>query len=328
LSLAAMRGELRSAALTGRPKPAPPCTISAAQSFYPFFMQLGFVGIGRMGFGMARNLLRAGHEVSVYNRTRERAEALVRDGATVADSPAAACRGAAAVFTMLSDDAALREVSRGKDGILRALEPGAMHVSASTVSTACARAMEVLHEGQGRGFVSACVWGRPAVAEAGKLITMAAGPAELVEHCRPLLGAFSRAVFIAGCEPWQANAAKLCGNFMIASMMEAFSESFATLRKGGVQPQPFLDAMVELFGSALYANYGKLIVEERFEPAGFALKLGLKDAELVLDNARECASPMPMASLVRDRLLAAFTQDGGEADWTSVSRVSAREAGL
>jgi 3-hydroxyisobutyrate dehydrogenase-like beta-hydroxyacid dehydrogenase len=304
-----------------RKKPPP-------QSFYPFFMKLGFVGIGRMGFGMARNLLGAGHEVSVYNRTRERAEALARDGATVVDSPAAACRGAEAVFTMISDDAALRDVVRGETGILHALERGGVHISASTVSTACAREMAALHAEAGQGFLSACVWGRPAVAEAGKLIAMAAGPAELLERFRPLLGAFSRAVFIAGHEPWQANAAKLCGNFMIAGMMEAFSESFATLRKCNVQPQPFLDAMVELFGSALYANYGKLIVEERFEPAGFALKLGLKDAGLTLDTARECASPMPMASLVRDRLLAAFAQDGGEADWTSVARVSAREAGL
>jgi 3-hydroxyisobutyrate dehydrogenase-like beta-hydroxyacid dehydrogenase len=291
-------------------------------------MKLGFVGLGRMGSGMARNLIRAGHEVSVFNRTRQKAEALTRDGAVIADSPAMACRGAAAVFTMISDDAALSDVVRGKDGMLGALERGAVHISSSTVSAACAREMTALHAGAGQGFVSACVFGRPEVAENKKLIVIAAGPADQMEKCRPLFGAIGRAVFVAGCEPWQANAAKLCGNFMIASMMEAFSESFATLRKCNMSPQPFLDAMVELFGSALYANYGKLMVEERFEPAGFALKLGLKDAGLALDNARECSAPMPMASLVRDRLLSAFAQGWGELDWTSVARISAREAGL
>ena len=291
-------------------------------------MKLGFVGLGRMGLGMARSLARTGHEVSAYNRTRDKAEALVRDGVAPVGSPAAACRGAAAVFTMVSDDAALSEVVRGKDGILGALTPNAVHISSSTVSAACAREIAALHAGAGQGFVSACVFGRPEVAEKGKLVIVAAGRPEVVERCRPLLGAIGRAVFIAGEEPWQANAAKLCGNFMIAGMMEAFSEAFAALRKANVPPQAFLDAMVELFGSALYANYGKIIMEERFDPAGFALKLGLKDANLVLDNARECAAPMPMASLVRDRLLSAFAQGWGELDWTSVSRVSAREAGL
>lgn len=291
-------------------------------------MKLGFVGLGRMGSGMARSLVRAGHQVSVYNRTRQKAEALTRDGAMVADSPAGACRGAAAVFTMLSDDAALSEVVRGEHGILGALEPDAVHVSSSTVSAACAREMTALHGEAGRGFVSACVFGRPEAAENRKLIVIAAGRAELLEDCRPLFGAIGRAVFVAGCEPWQANALKLCGNFMIASMMEAYSEAFAALRKAKVQPQVFLDAMIELFGSAVYANYGKLLIEERFEPAGFALKLGLKDAGLALDNARECAAPMPMASLVYDRLLSALAQGWGDLDWTSVVRVSAREAGL
>jgi 3-hydroxyisobutyrate dehydrogenase-like beta-hydroxyacid dehydrogenase len=133
---------------------------------------------------------------------------------------------------------------------------------------------------------------------------------------------------IAGAEPWQANALKLCGNFMIASMLEAFGEAYAVMRKAGVDPHTFLEVMNGLFGSPVYANYGALAADERFQPAGFTVKLGLKDANLVLATAGECAAPMPMASLVRDRLLAALANGQGEMDWVSVAKVSARNAGL
>jgi 3-hydroxyisobutyrate dehydrogenase-like beta-hydroxyacid dehydrogenase len=133
---------------------------------------------------------------------------------------------------------------------------------------------------------------------------------------------------VAGREPWQANAVKLCGNFMIASMIESFGEAYATLRKAEVDPHLFLDVMTALFGSPVYANYGKLIADEKFEPAGFALRLGFKDARLAIETARECASPMPIASLVHDRLLEAIALGMGEIDWSGVARVSAIHAGL
>ncbi|HEV2448170.1 MAG TPA: NAD(P)-dependent oxidoreductase [Candidatus Sulfopaludibacter sp.] len=290
-------------------------------------MKIAFIGLGRMGSGMARNLLRAGHELAVYNRGREKAEALA-DGARVADSPAAACRGVEAAITMLADDAAVEQMTLGDNGIGEGLAAGAVHVSASTISTALARRLAAEHETRGQAYLSAPVFGRPDAAEAKRLLVVAAGPAAVVDRCRPLFDAVGRQTFVAGAKPWQANAVKLCGNFMIASMLETFGEAFATLRKSNVPPHLFLEVMNALFGSPVYANYGRIVADEQFEPAGFALRLGLKDVRLVLETAQECASPMPLASLIRDHLLSGIAQGQAEMDWSSVARVIARDAGL
>lgn len=281
-----------------------------------------------MGSGMARNLLRAGHRVTVYNRSREKAEALAADGASIAGSPAEACRDSEAALTMLADDRAVEEVAFGESGMTAALPPGAIHVSCSTIGTAMARRLAEQHASRAQGYLSAPVFGRPEAAEAKKLIVVAAGAAELIERCRPIFDAIGRQTFVAGAEPWQANAVKLCGNFMIASMLETFGEAFATLRKAGVDSHLFLETMSALFGSPVYASYGSMMADERFEPAGFALKLGLKDVRLVLETAEECASPMPLASLIRDHLLSAVAQGQADLDWSSISRVIARNAGL
>lgn len=281
-----------------------------------------------MGSGMARNVLRAGHTLSVFNRSREKAESLARDGARVASSPADACRDADAVLTMLADDHAVEEVVFGGSGILGALRNDRIHVSHSTISTALARRLDAEHETKAQGYVSAPVFGRPEAAESKRLLVVAGGEDKLIERCRPLFDAVGRQAFVAGSEAWQANALKLCGNFMIASMLESFGEALATLRKAGVTPSVFLDAMNALFGSPVYANYGRVIVEEKFDPAGFTLRLGLKDMRLLLQTAEECAAPMPVASAIRDHLVSGLALGQGEMDWSSVARVSARNAGL
>lgn len=277
---------------------------------------------------MARNLLRAGHELTVYNRSRDKAEPFAREGARVAASPAEACRECEAAMTMLSDDAALEQVVFGDAGIAGALPRGAMHISCSTIGTALARRLADAHGERHQEFVSAPVFGRPEAAEAKKLVVAAGGRNETIERCRPLLQAVGRETFIAGEQPWQANAVKLCGNFMIASMIQSFGEAFATMRKAGVAPELFLGVMNSLFASPVYANYGKMIADERYEPAGFALKLGLKDMRLVLETAEQCASPMPIASHLRDRFLSGVAQGQAEMDWSSVARVAAKAAGL
>ncbi|HTP33769.1 MAG TPA: NAD(P)-dependent oxidoreductase [Candidatus Acidoferrales bacterium] len=291
-------------------------------------MKIGFVGLGNMGEGMARNLLRAGHRLAAYNRTRAKAEALAPDGARIAASPADACRDAEAVFTMLSDDAAVESAVFGSDGIAGALPPAAAHISSSTISTAIARRLADEHSKRGQGFLSAPVFGRPDAAASARLVVVAAGPSALVDRFQPLFAAIGRQTFVAGDQPWQANALKLCGNFMIGSMIETFGEAVACLRKAGVDPHVFLDAMTALFGSPVYANYGRLIVNEQFDPAGFALRLGLKDIRLVLETSQECAAPMPIASLVRDHLLSGVASGQANLDWSSIARVSARNAGL
>jgi 3-hydroxyisobutyrate dehydrogenase-like beta-hydroxyacid dehydrogenase len=289
-------------------------------------MKIAFLGLGKMGSGMARNLIRAGYELTVYNRTIEKAHQI--EGARVAESPADACSDAEAAITMLADDPAVEALVFGEHGILSALPEGSTHISSSTISTAMARRLASAHESRKQGYLSAPVFGRPEAAEAKKLIVVPAGPRERIEKFERVFEAIGRATFIAGTEGWQANAAKLCGNFMIASMFEAFGEAFATLRKSGVEPQKFLEITNELFQSPVYANYGKFIANEKFEPAGFALKLGLKDIRLVLQTAEECASPMPMASVIRDHFLDAMAHGQGELDWSSITRAAARQAGI
>lgn len=291
-------------------------------------MKLGFLGLGRMGSGMARNLLRAGHDVAVYNRSRAKAEALATDGARIVDSPADASRHAEAVLTMLADDQAVEDLVFGENGIASALERGAIHISHSTISTAMGRRLTGEHSKRGQGYLSVPVFGRPEAAENKKLLVVAAGPSELIERCHPIFDAIGRQAFVVGSEPWQANAVKLCGNFMIASMIETFGEAYAVLRKAGTSPHTFLEIANALFASPVYSAYGRIIADENFEPAGFALKLGLKDVRLALATAEECAAPMPIASLIRDHLLSAMANGQAELDWSSVTQVAARNAGL
>jgi 3-hydroxyisobutyrate dehydrogenase-like beta-hydroxyacid dehydrogenase len=291
-------------------------------------MKIGFIGVGKMGAGMARNLSRAGHRVSAYNRSSAKAAALAADGIQPADTVAAACRDSEAVFTMVADDYALDAIVFGEGGLATALPSGAAHISSSTVSTALARRLTSEHSARGQGFLSAPVFGRPEAAESRQLVVVAGGPANLTDRFQPLLEAIGRKFFVAGPEPWQANAVKLCGNFMIASMLETFGEAFATLRKAQVDPHLFLDVINALFGSPVYANYGRIIADEKFDPPGFPVLLGLKDVGLILETAQECASPMPIASLVRDQLLSALAQGQAALDWASVSKIAARNAGL
>jgi 3-hydroxyisobutyrate dehydrogenase-like beta-hydroxyacid dehydrogenase len=291
-------------------------------------MHLGFIGLGKMGAGMARNLLRAGHRLAVYNRSREKMDSFATDGARLTESPSQAVLGCEVAFTMLADDRSVEEVVFADDGIARTLGRGAVHISCTTISTAMAKRLTEEHARRGQQFVSAPVFGRPEAAETKKLLVVIAGNEVTVARCLPLCAAIGRQTFIAGSEPWQANAVKLCGNFMIASLIEAFGESFATLRKAGVGPQLFLDVMNALFDSPIYANYGKMIANGTFEPAGFKLSLGLKDVRLALAAADELTAPMPLASLLKDQFLAALAAGQGDLDWCSMAKVAARNAGV
>ncbi len=291
-------------------------------------MRVGFIGLGNMGLPIARNLLKAGHELTVYNRTRSKAEALVAAGAKVANSLTEAS-AAEVVMTMLADDHAVEQATLGDGGILNTLASGGVHVSLSTISTALSGRLTEAHKARGQSFVASPVFGRPEAAEAARLVVVAAGPHEAVEHVRPLLEAIGRKVFVVGPEPQSANAVKLAGNFLIASMLETLSEAFALTRKSGVEPATFLEIVNgSFFQSPIYENYGKIIIGEKFSPPGFALRLGLKDVRLVLAAGDEAAVPMPVASVIRDHFLSGVARGWGDMDWAALAKVVAEDAGL
>jgi len=294
-------------------------------------VKIGFIGLGRMGWPIARNLLRAGHEVTAYNRSVPPVEALAGLGARAAASGWEAAGEAEVLFTMLPDDPAVEEVIFGAEnpGAIAALRTGATHVCLSTISVGLSRRLAAEHQASGQGYLAAPVFGRPDVAEAGQLVQVAAGEPARVEACRPLFAAISRQVFVVGTDPPAANVVKLAGNFLIASMVEALSEAFALTRKAGIPPEQFLEILNgTIFAAPMFARYAALIAHEQFDPPGFALRLGLKDMRLVLDAGESFSAPLPLGSLVHDRLLAALASGLGAIDWSGVSRISARDAGL
>jgi 3-hydroxyisobutyrate dehydrogenase-like beta-hydroxyacid dehydrogenase len=290
-------------------------------------MRVGFVGLGAMGRGMAGNLLRAGHEVIVWNRTRERAEALRSQGASIAATPAEAAR-AGVVMTMLADDAAVASVESGPDGLCAGLPRGGLHVSMSTISPETVARLAQEHASAGQSFVAAPVFGRPEAAAAAKLHVVAAGPTDAIERARPLLEAMGQRVFILGVDPAQASLVKLAGNFMITATIEALAEALALVGKAGVDRERFLEVLTEtLFSAPVYKGYGRALLEGRFSPPGFKLPLGAKDNRLFLQAAERQEVPLPLASLVRDRMLAALARGYGELDWSVFGHLAAEDAG-
>ncbi|MCJ2093435.1 NAD(P)-dependent oxidoreductase [Methylobacterium sp. J-072] len=287
-------------------------------------MDVGFIGLGRMGRGMAASLARAGHRVRVWNRSPEAAQGL--DGVIPVASAAEAFAGDA-VITMLADDAALEAVIVS-GGLLDQPERPGLHIGMSTVSVALARQLAAVHERAGVPYISAPVFGRPDVAEAGKLNIVAAGAAALLDRAAPLLDAMGAKTWRFGEEPSRANAVKLAGNFMLISAIEAMGEACALTEGHGVAGADFLDLMTNtLFAAPVYKGYGASIAQNRYEPPGFGLKLGAKDVRLALQAAEGAGVPMPFASVLRDGLIEAISHGDGEKDLAALARVSARRAG-
>jgi 3-hydroxyisobutyrate dehydrogenase-like beta-hydroxyacid dehydrogenase len=291
-------------------------------------MQVGFVGLGNMGQAMARNLLQAGHRLTVYNRTQSRAEALVAAGAAPAATPGDAALGEA-VISMVADDAALEAAVFGDGGIIHRLPPQAIHVSMSTISVALSEHLAEAHRGAGQTYVAAPVFGRPEAAAAAKLFVVAAGPGAAIERCRPLFEAMGQRTFAFGDRPSIANIVKLSGNFLLASVVEGLSEAFALTRKAGIDPHQYLEFLTStLFAAPVYKTYGALIADERYQPAGFKMPLALKDVRLELAAAEALGVPLPIASLVRDQLISGIARGHGESDWSALARVAAENAGI
>src|SRR5437762_3142491 len=280
-----------------------------------------------MGLAMADNLRRAGHELSVYNRTPGRAAAL--SGVRVAASPRDAAAGSEALISMLADDAAVEQVILGDQGAVHGLAHGAIHAGMSTIGHALSRRLTSEHAARGQRYVGAPVFGRPDAARAAKLWIVAAGPGEAIDRCQPLFQAMGQGVEVVGDDPVRATVVKIAGNFLLAAAIEAMGEAFALVRKYDVAPADLLEIVNgRLFRSPIYENYGKLIADERYEPAGFKLRYGLKDVRLALGAAEDVAAPMPLASLMRDRYLSGVARGWGDIDWAGLARIAAADAGL
>lgn len=290
---------------------------------------IGFIGLGNMGRAMAGNLLNAGYRLHVYNRTPEKAAPLVAQGATVMSHPSDTAERGGIVLTMLSDDHAVERAVFGETGILEHLGPGGIHLSMSTVSPATARRLAEHHSRYQTAYVAAPVFGRPEAAAAKKLWISLSGPHAAKDRVKPIVEALGQGVFDFGEEPGAANVVKLAGNFLLASAIEALAEALTLAEKNGVDRMKLASMLSQtLFACPAYQTYGEAIAQERYQPAGFLMSLGLKDITLVLQTAAASAMPMPLASLLHDRFLSAVAQGGAELDWAALASDVARSAGL
>jgi 3-hydroxyisobutyrate dehydrogenase-like beta-hydroxyacid dehydrogenase len=292
-------------------------------------MRIGFIGLGHMGLGIASNLVRAGHSVAVWNRSPDKTRPLVEAGAELVADPKAAAADRDVVLTMLADDDALTAVLTGDNGLCAGLNPGALHVSMSTISLKMADQTAARHRALGQHFLCAPVFGRPDAAAAAKLFIVAAGDVADLELAEPLFGAISQRVFHIGNTPSAANLVKLCGNFMILSAIESMGEAFALAAKGGIAKQQLLEVLLgTLFDAPVYRVYGPILAGDKFRPAGFAAPLGLKDMRLAAQSADALHVPMPMLSVLRDHLLQTIAQEGEDIDWSAIAYITAKNAGL
>jgi 3-hydroxyisobutyrate dehydrogenase-like beta-hydroxyacid dehydrogenase len=292
-------------------------------------MDIGFIGLGQMGVGMAANLVKAGHHVSVFNRTPAKAAPLVAMGARAAASVAEACRGDI-VITMLADDAAVEEVTLGPNGLLARLGAGGVHLSMSTIAPATARRLAERHRAQGSHYLASPVFGKPEVAAAGRLwICVSGSDASARARVLPVQQALGQKVYDFSDDPGAANVVKLAGNFLLGAAVEAMAEAFTLAQKNGIdRTQVYELFSTTLFDCFVYRDYGKLVASEKYEPIGARPALIRKDYGLILAAARDALVPMPLAELIHYRLTATVAKGREDVDWAGFAREVSEAAGL
>jgi 3-hydroxyisobutyrate dehydrogenase-like beta-hydroxyacid dehydrogenase len=290
-------------------------------------MKIGFIGLGRMGSAMAANLARAGHDLSVYNRSPGKSGALVELGAREAKTLAEVCQ-AEVVITMLADDSAASHVAFTEDGLIASLPKGAIHISMSTISVALSQSLARTHAQAGQRYVAAPVFGRPDKAASAALFIVAAGDPATIDVCQPLFDSLGQKTYPIGTEPSAANLVKLSGNFLLAAAIEALGEAIALIGKAGINRQAYVELLTTtIFNTPVYKIYGELIAQGKFEPAAFAAPLGFKDIRLALAAAEILRVPMPLASLLHDRFLRLLAQGGENLDWSAIGGLASQDAG-
>jgi 3-hydroxyisobutyrate dehydrogenase-like beta-hydroxyacid dehydrogenase len=292
-------------------------------------MNVGFIGLGRMGQGMARRILSGGHQLAVHDVSAPRMQDLVAAGATAAATVAEACQGRDVVVTMLVEDATVSEVALGRDGIRDSLPSGAIHLAMGTYGVAVIRALASAHADAKQFLVAAPVLGRPDLAASGQLGIVTAGPDDAVRRCEPLLELIGRRAFHAGALPEAATVVKLANNLVLGCAMVAMGEGFSLVRKYGVDPQVLYEVMTEgLFSAPAYKGYGKTMVDQTYDHVGSPITVGLKDAGLIQAAANLAHVPLPSFDVYRDRLLGAIAHGDGDKDQAALAREQARACGL
>lgn len=290
-------------------------------------LEIGVVGLGRMGTEIAANLVSPERQVTAYIRRPDRIGALSALGIrpTLKLENLAHCD---IVISMLPDDNAVREVVCGANGLASRLQHGAIHLSMSTISTATAEYLASKHALRDQGYVAAPVFGNPAAAKARQLFIIAAGNSTDVNRCQPLFDAIGQRTFVVGGDPAHANLIKLLGNMMTATTLETLAETVAVLLKRGLDPRNFIDILTNtMFGGLAHRIYGDRIVRRDYAP-GFPLPLVLKDVRLALAEAEAASAPVPSIGVVRDRLITAIARGYADLDWTALGLIAAQEAGL
>lgn len=291
---------------------------------------IGFVGLGLMGRPMAANLIKAGYSVTVYNRSAEKARPLVELGAKLVQRPRDVVSSESGiVITMVGDDRALEEVTIGPDGLGHHLGKNGVHVCMATVSPDISRRLQAWHTQRGSYYVAAPVFGRPPAAEAAKLWILCAGAPAAKARVQPIFQVLGQGVFDFGEDPGAANVVKVAGNFLISCVIEGLAEALTVGEKNGIDKQAMADCYVKtLFPCPVYQNYAPMVVAGGAQEVGFALRLGLKDNDLVLAAAENASVPMPFGSVLHDRFVSAVARGRGDADWTAIVANVAEDAGL
>jgi 3-hydroxyisobutyrate dehydrogenase-like beta-hydroxyacid dehydrogenase len=292
-------------------------------------MIVAFIGLGNMGQAIAHNLLKGGHQLTVFNRTKEKADTLLDAGAQWAATPAEAAEQAEVVFTMLTDDSALRDVVTGEFGFLDRLPSGAIHLSCSTIAPDTARQLAELHQQRETTYVACPVFGKPDAAAAAKLWLTISGDAAAKQKIRPLLDLIGQGVYDFGEDPGAANVVKLSGNFLLGCAIEAMAEAFTLAEKNGIDRTAVWTFFTDtLFNSPVYKNYGKMVAEEVYEPVGAAPALIRKDIRLVLDEAQKSLVPMPFGQIVHQQLTATVAKGVENIDWAGFAGEVSENAGV
>jgi 3-hydroxyisobutyrate dehydrogenase-like beta-hydroxyacid dehydrogenase len=287
-------------------------------------IQIACIGLGRMGVGIARNIQASGCRLVVYNRTYAKMQPFVAAGAEPARTAREAASAADFVITSLMDDQSVFDTLLREDGMLAGMRPGAIHIGTSTISPGCSVRCAELHRGQGSHYVAAPVFGRPDAAGAGKLFTFVAGEAEVIERARPVLSTYTQSIVVLGEDPAAAASMKLAGNFFGASLLEVIGQAFAFAEKRGV-----LDPMANMLKGFLppMTEYVDRIAARNYKQPGFTLDAGLKDVRLILEAAGEVHVPLPFASVIRDKCLAAQAHGFSDQDWCSFTEIARLNAG-